>query len=149
LASEIPSASWNHHIGHPHLIMPGIVAIQLPKYTTEAEAASQISELESIILASGVDHWQNLPLMVVCDDPQFTAAQLKNFLWVAFTRTNPSHDMHGVQAFTEHKHWGCKGPLIIDARIKPHHAPPVEKVPEIEKAIDRFFVKGAPLHGWG
>jgi 4-hydroxy-3-polyprenylbenzoate decarboxylase len=149
LASEIPSASWNHQIGHPHLIMPGIVAIQLPKYTTEAEAASQISELESIIEASGLDPWQNLPLIVVCDDPQFTAAQLKNFLWVAFTRTNPSHDIHGVHAFTEHKHWGCKGPLIIDARIKPHHAPPVEKVPEIEKAIDRFFVKGAPLHGWG
>lgn len=149
LATEIPSADWSQQIGDPQLVIPGIVAVKMPKYTSAGEAASQIAQLEAIVLASGLENWQGLPWIVVCDDSQFTAAQLKNFLWVAFTRTNPSHDIHGVQAFTEHKHWGCKGPLIIDARIKPHHAPPVEKVPEIEKAIDRFFVKGAPLHGWG
>jgi len=44
------------------------------------------------------------------------------------------------------KHWGCKGPLIFDARIKPHHAPPLEKDPETEKAIDRIFNKGGSLY---
>src|SRR3546814_12412271 len=39
----------------------------------------------------------------------------------------------GINSFTENKHWGCSGSLIIDARIKPHHAPPLVKDPEIEK----------------
>jgi 4-hydroxy-3-polyprenylbenzoate decarboxylase len=52
-----------------------------------------------------------------------------------------------VQSFTENKHWGCNGPLIIDARIKPHHAPILEKDPSVEKRIDRLFAKGGSLAG--
>jgi 4-hydroxy-3-polyprenylbenzoate decarboxylase len=66
---------------------------------------------------------------------------------VAFTRCNPSHDIFGIGEFTSQKHWGCRGPLIIDARIKPHHAPPVEKDPIMEKRIDKHFSKGGSLHG--
>jgi 4-hydroxy-3-polyprenylbenzoate decarboxylase len=60
---------------------------------------------------------------------------------VAFTRCNPSHDIHGIAAFTENKHWGCKGPMILDARIKPHHAPAVVKDIEIEKRVDEILKK--------
>jgi len=88
-------------------------------------------------------------LMILCDDAGITAASLNNFLWVTFTRSNPSHDIHGINSFTEHKHWGCRGPLIIDARIKPHHAPVLEKDPEVEKRIDSLFAKGGSLHGIG
>jgi 4-hydroxy-3-polyprenylbenzoate decarboxylase len=35
---------------------------------------------------------------------------------------------------------------VIDARIKPHHAPPVEKDQAIEKKIDRLFEKGGSLY---
>jgi 4-hydroxy-3-polyprenylbenzoate decarboxylase len=35
--------------------------------------------------------------------------------------------------------------MIIDARIKPHHAPPVITDPETEKKIDRIFEKGGSL----
>lgn len=44
------------------------------------------------------------------------------------------------------KHWGCNGPLVFDARIKPHHAPPVEKDAVVEKYIDRLFEKGGSLY---
>jgi 4-hydroxy-3-polyprenylbenzoate decarboxylase len=76
----------------------------------------------------------------------FTVAAVNNWLWVTFTRSNPSHDMYGVNAFTEHKHWGCRGPVVIDARIKPHHAPPVEKDPATEQRIDRLFAKSGSLY---
>ena len=88
-----------------------------------------------------------MPLIVLCDDAAFTAASLDNFVWVTFTRSNPSHDVHGVGAFTEHKHWGCRGPMIIDARRKPHHAPPLERDPAVEKKVDRLGEKGRSLHG--
>ncbi|MDB4904732.1 MAG: UbiD family decarboxylase, partial [Mucilaginibacter sp.] len=70
-----------------------------------------------------------------------------NFVWVTFTRSNPSHDIYGIDSFTEHKHWGCNGPLIIDARIKPHHAPVLEKDPMVEKLVDKMGEKGGELYG--
>jgi len=66
---------------------------------------------------------------------------------VTYTRSNPSHDIYGIASFIRNKHWGCEGPMIVDARIKPHHAPPVMKDPATEKRIDRLFSKGGSLYG--
>ena len=62
---------------------------------------------------------------MVVDDSEFAARSERNFLWVTFTRSNPAADIDGVGSFIDQKHWGCTGPLVIDARIKPHHAPPL------------------------
>jgi 4-hydroxy-3-polyprenylbenzoate decarboxylase len=72
---------------------------------------------------------------------------MNNWLWVVFTRSNPAVDVDGIGAFTEHKHWGCTGPLVIDARIKPHHAPPLEDDPTVTKRIESLAVSGQPLQG--
>ncbi len=87
------------------------------------------------------------PLIVVVDDPAFTSQSLANFLWVTFTRSNPAADIHGIGEFTRQKHWGCTGPLIIDARIKPHHAPPLVEDPAVTKRVDALGAPGGPLHG--
>jgi hypothetical protein len=47
----------------------------------------------------------------------------------------------------EASRWGCRGPLVIDARIKPHHAPPLVEEPEIERRVDALAAPGGPLHG--
>jgi 4-hydroxy-3-polyprenylbenzoate decarboxylase len=88
-----------------------------------------------------------VPLIVLCDDAAFTSASIDNFVWVTFTRSNPSHDVHGVDSFIEHKHWGCRGPVIIDARVKPHHAPVLEKDAAVERRVDRLGERGGVLHG--
>jgi 4-hydroxy-3-polyprenylbenzoate decarboxylase len=126
------------------LCMPGVIAVQVKNQNSKTKIQNLIEEL-----LTNNSQLSTLPLIIVCDDASFTAATLNNFLWVTFTRANPSHDIYGVDEFIEHKHWGCNGPLIIDARIKPHHAPVVEKDPEIEKRIDRLFVKGASLEKLG
>ena len=71
-------------------------------------------------------------------------ASLDNFLWVTFTRSDPARDVHGVGAFIAHKHWGCTGPLVIDARIKPHHAPPLEDDPRVSARVDALFQQRRP-----
>ena len=71
-------------------------------------------------------NFENLPLIVVGDNSEFMAEDFDNFLWVTFTRSNPAVDVYGVRSFLKHKHWGCKGPMVIDARIKSHHAPVLE-----------------------
>lgn len=93
------------------------------------------------------DPMRRFPLIVIVDDSEFAARSLRNFLWVTFTRSNPAADIDGIDAFTEQKHWGCRGPLVIDARIKPHHAPPLIDDPEIERRVDALAAPGGPLHG--
>ena len=99
-----------------------------------------------IKLKPNITSLTSVMFIIICDDATFTANTLNNYLWVAYTRCNPSHDIYGIDSFTSNKHWGCNGPLIIDARIKPHHAPTVEKDPATEKKIDRLFEKGASLY---
>jgi 4-hydroxy-3-polyprenylbenzoate decarboxylase len=36
---------------------------------------------------------------------------------------------------------------VIDARLKPHHAPPLIDDPAIEKRVDALGVEGGVLHG--
>jgi 4-hydroxy-3-polyprenylbenzoate decarboxylase len=81
-----------------------------------------------------------LPMIVICDDADFLAKDFANFLWVTFTRSNPSHDIYGINERFENKHWCCDT-LIIDARIKPHHAPVLEKNAAVEKRVDEILEK--------
>lgn len=125
------------------LIMPGILAIEAPQYEDPERTEKQIGLLNEVLKSADS---RGLPLFILCDDAAFTAQDVSNFVWVSFTRSNPSHDIYGINSFTENKHWGCKGPLIIDARIKPHHAPPLIKDAELEKRVDRLGLPGASLH---
>ncbi len=86
-------------------------------------------------------------MIVLVDDAEFTARTRNNFLWVTFTRSNPASDIDGIESFIESKHWGCRGSLVIDARIKPHHAPPLIEEPEVTRRVDRLAAPGGPLAG--
>jgi 4-hydroxy-3-polyprenylbenzoate decarboxylase len=131
---------------NPQLVQPGIVAFQAPAFTSYGRAAEEFEALNGQ-LRDKIGQLQEVPLIIVCDDSSFTSQKLNNFLWVTFTRSNPSHDVYGVQSSLRHKHWGCEGPLIIDARIKPHHAPPLELDSTVERKVDKLFSKGGSLHG--
>lgn len=127
---------------NPRLVMPGVVAIQGPNFTTYEDAHKELEDLRKAIQSKG--SMPSCPMIVLSDDSKFISDSIHNFLWVTFTRSNPSHDIYGVNEFYENKHWGCDN-LIIDARIKPHHAPPLLVDPTVEEKIRRFFVKGASL----
>ena len=126
------------------LVMPGVLAVEVPKNIRESDMPLMFEILQEHLKD---DDLNGLPLIVLCDDAGFTAQSINNFVWVTFTRSNPAHDIYGINSFTENKHWGCKGPLIIDARIKPHHAPLLEKDPAVEKLIDKMGEKGGALYG--
>ena len=88
-----------------------------------------------------------LPLIVVVDDSDFTARSLNNFLWSVFTRSNPASDIYGIGAFSHCKHWGCRGALVIDARVKHHHAPPLVEDPAVVRWVEALAAPGGSLHG--
>lgn len=126
-----------------HLVLPGIVAVNGPAFTGPESRADGQRLAEQL----RAQDWEDIPLIVLCDDAAFLPQQLNNFLWVTFTRSNPSHDIYGVKAFTSFKHWGCRGPLVIDARKKPHHAPELVTDPQVSQRVDRLFAKGGSLYG--
>ena len=144
LGKELPEIHAIPEYPKIQIAQPGVLAIEGPKWQNQEQATKERKLLAERLASADL---RAFPLIVLCDDADFIAQTLNNFLWVTFTRTNPSHDMDGVQAFHENKHWGCRGSLIIDARIKTHHAPPVEKDPEIEKRVDRLGASGGSLHG--
>lgn len=147
LCTGIPDAMHPNQLwDNVALAMPGVICISTKAFTTYENAAAELNELNAF-LKPRVTGLNELPLIVLCDDASFTAQNLRNFVWVTFTRCNPSHDIYGLDSFYSYKHWGCNGPLIIDARIKPHHSPAVEKDPEVEKRIQRLFNKGGSLYG--
>ena len=126
----------------PRVALPGILAIQGPAYQAGSnEVASFCRSIET------GDPIRGFPLIVIVDDSEFTARNERNFLWVTFTRSDPAADIEGIGAFIDKKHWGCTGPLVIDARIKPHHAPPLVDDPVIERKVDELAAPGGPLHG--
>lgn len=145
LATEVPAVLNDlTSFEQAKLVMPGVVAIKTKPFTNY-ETVKEEMKMLNYQLHESVDQLKGVAILVVCDDSAFVAANMRNYLWVTYTRCNPSHDVHGIKESFVNKHWGCEGPLVIDARIKPHHAPPVEKDPAVEKRIDRIFAKGGSL----
>jgi 4-hydroxy-3-polyprenylbenzoate decarboxylase len=129
----------------PRVCQPGVLAVQAPPFgKDEARARQAVERLAEAL--RGRSELAGFPMLILVDDSEFTAESRSNWLWVTFTRSDPAADVQGVAAFTTRKHWGCDGPLIIDARIKPQHAPPLEEDPEVSKRIERMAGLGGPLY---
>lgn len=128
---------------NPRIVAPGILAIESPR----CEDAGERGEVERFLLHAAGDHPINrFPWVTLCDDAEFTARNLRNWLWVTFTRSNPATDLFGVDAETVAKHWGCRGAIVVDARRKPFHAPPLVEDPEVTAKVDARAARGgSPL----
>jgi 4-hydroxy-3-polyprenylbenzoate decarboxylase len=128
-----------------------VLAIRGPEY--QADTSGRCNQIDRFTAACGAMYAANnnplnaFPLLVIVDDGEFAAQSLRNFLWVTCTRSNPAADVYGIDSFTDQKHWGCRGSLVIDARLKPHHAPPLVEDSEVTRRVDALGAPGGPLHG--
>ena len=139
LSAQMPAElSLPEGFRHPRVVAPGILAV---------EASGQLGQpLRSFVdFFSPQSPINAFPLVTLVDDSEFTARSFANWLWVTFTRSNPASDIDGIDVETRHKHWGCHGSLVIDARIKPHHAPPLVEDPKITAMVDARAARGGPL----
>ncbi|MFN6244569.1 MAG: UbiD family decarboxylase [Chitinophagaceae bacterium] len=134
LCETVPSLISNH-LENATCVMPGVIAINAQN--------NSISSIQEKLkgLGDALLNQEGVFMLVITEDATWMAANIQNFLWAGFTRVNPSHDIDGVDAFVEHKHWGCQGPMIFDATIKKHHAPLVLKDATVEKRVDALLAK--------
>jgi len=83
-------------------------------------------EINELVLSLENQRLDGIGLITLVDDSSFVCENFSNWLWVTFTRSNPANDIYGLNAKTNNKHFSCSIP-IIDARMKPHHAPILER----------------------
>ncbi len=146
LASQFPSGFFVlAPFDNACIAVPGIVVVNGPAFEDYDKAQHQIRKLtDELQTVRGMDE---LPLVVVVDDARFASACFANFLWVTFLRSNPSHDVYGINQRVRFKHWQCDPPLIIDARMKPFHTGVLAVDRATKQRVDRLGLKGGPLYG--
>jgi len=145
---------------NPRVVMPGVLAVEGPRcaapsfdYDVSAETRVEARREVANVMERFCGEFERsssinaFRWVLVVDDSQFVAESLRNFLWAVFTRTDPASDLYGIDSFSEEKHWGCRGALVWDARIKPHHAPLLEEDPDISRRVEALAAPGGPLHG--
>ena len=127
-------------ISKPALMMDGVIAIMLTPFSNYSNAKLEIKKLSDWI-EKRKEKFNGVVQIIIYDDFVFKPASdnLNDYVWITYTRSNPSYDIYGVGEKTENKHWSCEGPMIIDARKKPHHAPELKLSAQTEKSIERFF----------
>lgn len=145
LAREIPAGlSLPRPFNQLKMVLPGVVAVDGREFVSYKEEQMVIDQWTEVAAA---EDWAGIQMIVLVDDAGFVSETINNFVWTVFTRSNPSHDIYGIGSFTSFKHWGCTGPVIIDARSKPHHAPSLIKDEAVERRVDQLGAKGGSLHG--
>ncbi len=149
LPTEVPSGLWlPDGFTDVRVCLPGVIAITAPKWSVGPHQADPVAQGFSDQMPAD-STLNRFPLVVLTEDSEFCSRSLSNFLWVTFTRSNPAADIYGIDSFTEQKHWGCRGSLIIDARLKAHMASALEVDPDVSKRVDHLFSRGGSLHGIG
>lgn len=118
------------------IVMPGILMIEGPATLAPNETADKSDNEKPATFAelkASLAHWEfrkNYPWISIIDEGAANVAAnsgtstnnvLSDFLWLTFTRSDPAQDIYGIDETVEEKHWKCSAPMIIDARIKPHH----------------------------
>jgi UbiD family decarboxylase len=88
----------------------GCLVVGIAGYAAEPDAATRMARERA---------FEGWPLIVVTDDAKRAAASSMNFLWTTFTRFEPAADIHAADRRIVRNHIAYRGPVVIDARLKP------------------------------
>lgn len=127
--ADLDSLQLPEGFGRAQIPMAGVLAIEGPAYP---------SNLDTLVKA--LEHWEfreNYPWISVIDYK--AGAELNDFLWLTFTRSDPAQDIYGINEKTTQKHWAIEPPLIVDARQKPHHQKPLSVARSVTESAAKIL----------
>jgi UbiD family decarboxylase len=104
-ATELPAG-----VSTARVFCGGCVVVDAPAYADEPGAAARLAAHPAFA------PW---PLVVVSDEPDRAVRSDMNFLWTTFTRFEPAADIHAGAREIVRNHIAYRGPVVIDARLKP------------------------------
>lgn len=104
-AAEVPAGMTDARV-----FCPGCLVLGGPGYADDPGAAARFAAHPA---------FADWPLLVLTDEPARAAASPMNFLWTTFTRFEPAADLHAAETRVVRHHVSYRGPVLIDARLKP------------------------------
>lgn len=110
LPRQFSAVSLPSGVSDVRVFCGGCLVVGAPGYTAEPGAADRLAR-EPV--------FADWPLVVVTDEPARAAASPMNFLWTTFTRFEPAADIHAAERRIVRNHIAYRGPIVIDARLKP------------------------------
>ena len=138
-----PGLSLPSGFKDPKVVIPGILVLQGPRWKASSTMSTPTIQAfcDEFTTQSPINQF---PLVVVVDSVD-SCISVSDLIWTMVTKSNPAADIGGIEATTERKHWGCKGSLVIDARQKEHHAPPLIPDADVCKRIDAIASRSGEL----
>ncbi|MGE0593135.1 MAG: UbiD family decarboxylase [Vicinamibacterales bacterium] len=110
LPRAFTAASVPHGVSDVRVFCGGCLVVGAEAYEDEPGAPGRLA------VHPAFADW---PLVVVTDEPARAAASPMNFLWTTFTRFEPAADIHAAERRIVRNHVAFRGPIVIDARLKP------------------------------
>jgi len=89
----------------------GCLVVETAEFAADPKVAEKIAALPALT------DWL---LIVVVDNAQKATKSEASFLWTTFTRFEPAADIYSSRTSIERSHIVREGPIVIDARMKPH-----------------------------
>jgi menaquinone biosynthesis decarboxylase len=106
---------------------PGCLVIAGSRYQDEPGQAERLCRW---------DPFKDWPLLILTDDVD-VASSSSLFLWSVFTRFEPAADIHAAHIDVRRHHLCYRGPIGIDARMKPGYPDELCCDPEVAKRVDK------------
>ena len=110
LPRQFNAATLPSGVSDVRVFCGGCLLVNAPPYAAEPGAAARLA---------GEAVFAGWPLVVISDEPARAAASSMNFLWTTFTRFEPAADIHAAGRLIVRNHVAYRGPVVIDARLKP------------------------------
>ncbi|HKV35387.1 MAG TPA: UbiD family decarboxylase [Pyrinomonadaceae bacterium] len=124
------------YVSRAEVFCGGCLVLQGSAFTADEELAMRVAKEE--IFAD----W---PLIVLHDNTD-VARSSPDFLWSTWTRFEPASDIYAADTTVRRHHLVYKGPIVIDARMKPGYPDELIVRPDVATLVDRrwreYFPKG-------
>jgi UbiD family decarboxylase len=132
-ASDVPTG-----VTDVRVFCGGCLVVAGPRYTDDATAPARIASHPA---------FADWPLVIVTDDAARAARSPMNLLWTTFTRFEPAADIYAADARVVRNHIARRGPVAIDARMKPWYPAEVSCRPDVAEIVSRRWSEYFPTGG--
>jgi 3-polyprenyl-4-hydroxybenzoate decarboxylase len=105
----------------------GCLVVEGAKYEADKELAARLAQEDAL---------KDWPLIVLHDNAD-CARRAANFLWATWTRFDPASDIYARETRVTRHHLSYTGPLVIDARMKPHYPAELVARDDVIELADR------------
>jgi UbiD family decarboxylase len=110
LPRQFNAAAVPQGVSDVRVFCGGCLVVGAPSYAAERDAPARLAADPA---------FAGWPLVVLTDEPARAVRSDMNFLWTTFTRFEPAADIHAAGRRIVRNHIAYRGPVVIDARLKP------------------------------